>query len=36
VQYAVGNADPQYKKKATFVASCSLTEGVMECLRRIV
>ncbi len=35
-QYAVGNADPQYKAKATFVAKCSLSEGVIECLRQCV
>jgi hydroxymethylpyrimidine pyrophosphatase-like HAD family hydrolase len=35
-QYAVGNADPRYKLKAAFVAERSLTEGVIECLRRCV
>jgi len=35
-QYAVGNADPHYKAKATFVAKRPLTEGVIECLRRCV
>jgi len=35
-QYAVGNADPRYKEKATFVAERPLTEGVIECLRRCV
>jgi len=35
-QYAVGNADPRYKTKATFVAESSLTAGVIECLRRCV
>lgn len=35
-QYAVNNADPRYKAKATFVAESSLTKGVIECLRRCV
>ena len=35
-QYAVNNADSRYKEKATFVAESSLTEGVIECLRRCV
>ena len=34
LQYAVGNADPRYKKKSSFVAKGVLTEGVIECLRR--
>jgi len=33
-QYAVGNADPRYKEKSTFVAKSFLTEGVIECLRQ--
>lgn len=33
-QYAVGNADPLYKAKASFVAEHPLTEGVIECLRQ--
>lgn len=35
-QYAVGNADPSYKAKATFIAEQSLTKGVIECLRKCV
>ena len=35
-QYAVGNADPSYKAKATFVAESPLTQGVIECLMRCV
>ncbi len=33
-QYAVGNADMDYKKKATFIANSQFTDGVIECLRQ--
>lgn len=35
LQYAVGNADPRYKEKSSFVAQRSLTEGVIECLQQL-
>ncbi len=36
MQYAVGNANPLYKKNSVFVAQQPLTAGVIECLRQCV
>lgn len=36
LQYAVSNADSGYKEKSDFVSDHSLTEGVVECLQKII